>query len=323
MRGKRIKSPKGQDGTYHCIDRIVGGDFLFGNVEKEAFIRIMWEVAEFLSIRVGAYCVMGSHAHKMIETPAVIELSDQQLLEKIRKYKGPTSREARSFEKAMEFPGAALKMQRAKFIRRMGNISEFEKSHKQRFTCWYNKKHNRQGTLWMGRFKSLLVENIQSAKLALSSYIDLNPVRAGIVRDPKDFRFCGYAAALAGDKRCQSGILQLMDLETWQKAASEYRVNLMLKGFIPKPDKRGAINKTLLLETLKKNGSLPFSTLMRLRVRYFTEGLALGSQTFVANVFKRHRRQFGKTRKQTSFPVAEIEDSSLHVLNSIPKNPVC
>lgn len=323
MRGKRIKSPKGQDATYHCIDRIVGGDFLFGNVEKEVFTRMMWEVAEFLSITISGYCVMGSHAHKMIETPGVIELSDQQLLEKIRKYKGPASREARSFEKAMEFSGAALNMQRAKYLRRMGNISEFQKSLKQRFARWYNKRHNRQGTLWMERFKSVLVEGIQSAKLALSSYIDLNPVRAGIVQDPKDFRFCGYAAALAGDKRCQSAILRLMSLENWQSAAAEYRVNLMKKGFIPKPNKRGAINKTLLLETLKHNGSLPFSTLMRLRVRYFTEGLALGSEAFVTKVFKRHRKQFGKTRKRTSFPVQEIENSSLHVLNAIHKNPVC
>lgn len=323
MREKRIKSPKGQDGTYHCIDRIVGGDFLFGNVEKETFIGIMWEVAEFLSIRINGYCIMGTHAHKMIETPGVIELTDQQLLEKIQKYKGAASREARSFEKAMEFPGVALQLQRAKFMRRMGNISEFEKSLKQRFARWYNKRHNRRGTFWMERFKSVLVESIQSAQLVLSGYIDLNPVRAGIVQDPKDFRFCGYAAALAGDKRCQTAILRLMNLDNWQSAAAEYRVNLMKKGFIPKKDKRGAINKNLLLETLKHNGSLPFSTIMRLRVRYFTEGLALGSQTFVTKIFKRHREQFGKTRKQTSFPVAEIEDSSLHVLKAIPKNPVC
>ena len=44
------------------------------------------------------------------------------------------------------------------FAARMGDVSEFMKSVKQRFGIWFNKTHGRYGTLWADRFKSVLVE---------------------------------------------------------------------------------------------------------------------------------------------------------------------
>ena len=40
----------------------------------------------------------------------------------------------------------------------------------------------------------------------MAAYIDLNPVRASMVEDPKDYRFCGYGEAVAGDKRAKFGL---------------------------------------------------------------------------------------------------------------------
>ena len=71
---------------------------------------------------------------------------------------------------------------------------------KERITHYINKEHNRKGTLWDGRFKSPIVENTPEALLAVSTYIDLNPIRAGIVTKPEDYRWGGYAAALGGDQ---------------------------------------------------------------------------------------------------------------------------
>jgi hypothetical protein len=58
----------------------------------------------------------------------------------------------------------------------------------------------RQGTLWEERFKSVLVEGAGPALSVMAAYIDMNPVRAGLVSDPKDYRWCGNAAAVAGVK---------------------------------------------------------------------------------------------------------------------------
>ncbi len=55
------------------------------------------------------------------------------------------------------------------------------KELKQRFSRWYNRQTGRFGTLWAERFKSVLVEDHPANVETLAAYIDLNPVRAGLV----------------------------------------------------------------------------------------------------------------------------------------------
>ena len=65
----------------------------------------------------------------------------------------------------------------------MGDISIFMKELKQRFTLWFNKSHGRFGTIWAERFKSILVQERGRgfAALTVATYIDLNPLRAGLL----------------------------------------------------------------------------------------------------------------------------------------------
>jgi len=65
----------------------------------------------------------------------------------------------------------------------MYELSQFMKTFKQCFSIYYNSNHERRGTLWEERFKSVLVEESEYAQLVAGAYIDLNPVRAGIVKD--------------------------------------------------------------------------------------------------------------------------------------------
>jgi len=67
-------------------------------------------------------------------------------------------------------------------------LSEFIKEIKQSFSRYYNKRHHRRGTLWGERFKSLIVENGETLVNCLA-YIDLNPLRAGIVSRPEEYRW--------------------------------------------------------------------------------------------------------------------------------------
>lgn len=79
----------------------------------------------------------------------------------------------------------------------MHDLSEFMKTVLQRFTRWFNRTHSRMGTLWEERFKSVIVESGMAAR-TMAAYIDLNPVWAGMVEDPADYRWSGYGEAVGG-----------------------------------------------------------------------------------------------------------------------------
>jgi hypothetical protein len=118
----------------------------------------------------------------------------------------------------------------------MGDLSVFMKIIKQRFTQWYNGKNRRKGTLWEDRFRSVAVEiqdlaTLGAAARIVSAYIDLNPVRAGMVEDPAEYPWCGYARALVGEKESAKGLLRVWGKQRGLKGAlAEYRVYLFEEG---------------------------------------------------------------------------------------------
>ena len=88
----------------------------------------------------------------------------------------------------------------ARFTYRMHDLSEFMKGLLIRFTRWFNRVHSRSGTLWEERFKSVIVESGVASR-TMAAYIDLNPVRAGMVKDPADYRWSSYGEAVGGGKK--------------------------------------------------------------------------------------------------------------------------
>ena len=89
---------------------------------------------------------------------------------------------------------------RSRYTGRMHDLGGFMKSLLERFTKWFNRTHSRSGTLWGDRFKSVIVESGVAAR-TMAAYIDLNPVRAGMVQDPADYRWSSYGEAVVGGKK--------------------------------------------------------------------------------------------------------------------------
>jgi putative transposase len=59
------------------------------------------------------------------------------------------------------------------------------------YARWFNKRHQRTGTLFEGRFRSSVVETDRYA-LACMRYIEMNPVRAALVAEPSEFRWSSH-----------------------------------------------------------------------------------------------------------------------------------
>jgi putative transposase len=78
-----------------------------------------------------------------------------------------------------------------------GGISEMMQRLGRRYVAMFNRRHGRTGTLWEGRFKSSLVESDRHV-LACYRYIELNPVRAGIVAKPEVFRWSSHVGNAFG-----------------------------------------------------------------------------------------------------------------------------
>ena len=199
----------------------------------------------------------------------------------------------------------------------MGDVSAFMKELKQRFSIWYNHTHKRYGTLWAERFKSVLVEGSAAALRTVAAYIDLNPVRAGLVNDPKDYRFCGYAEALAGAKQAQGGIKSVNESKRIDSALEQYRMTLFGMGSSLSRSSQKAMSTEKARAVIAQGGKLPVPSLLRCRVRYMTDGAVLGSQEFVSSYFNAHRKNFGKRRKKSFYKMRGGDWGDLVVLRGL------
>jgi len=303
--------------TYHVMSRTCGGEVFFDDVEKEALRRLLWKLAEFSGVRLVTYCIIGNHFHALVEVPK------REIW--LERFSGPGG-ENKLFDHlrtlySREFVG--LLKQEIEELRRLGmdtlalarleaikkrfcDLSIFVKEVKERFSRWFNKRRGRKGTLWMDRYKSVMVEGKGEPLHTMAAYIDLNPVRAGLVEDPKDYRWCGYAEAVSGSRRAQRGLSKVTakPVDGWEQAggAEAYRCLLFSSGV----EIRDAQNENVVRQgvtanearqVLKEKGKLSNAELVRLRVRYFSDGLVLGSKEFVESVFTEHRDKFGPKRK--------------------------
>ena len=289
MRTRRLKV-SGTDSTYHVMTRTVNGERLFGDRHKEVLRKMIWQVADFSGVEVLTYCVMSNHFHVLVRVPVPGEVSDQELLRRYRVlYPEPTKYQTASIavmEQTLTAGGEEAEAIRRKLLARMSDVSEFMKAVKQRFSVWYNRSHQRYGTLWAERFKSVLVEGRGNPLQTMAAYIDLNPVRAGIVKDPKDYRFCGYAEAVVGHAPARKGLKsiwadRLGAAKAPEKKAPEMHRELMF-GERANDRELAAPERERLLQALEDGKvMLPRASALRCRVRYFSDGAILGSQEYV------------------------------------------
>jgi REP element-mobilizing transposase RayT len=288
------------------MSRVVNRDFIFGDSEKEFFRTTMRKLEAFTGIRVLTYCIMSNHWHILLEVPTLAVIDDETLFARLNAFypKQRASDILREFGQAAKYAEETgkdfwLSELRIRYGSRMGDLSVFVKELKERFSKWYNRRHGRRGTLWEERFKSVLVEDSEHAISTMAAYIELNPVRAGLVEDPRDYRFCGYAEAVAGGKEARAGIeeiLFMMGQEAgWRTLAAKYRVYLFSTGEMT--DERSGFDPEKVRQVIEEGGELSHHELMRCRVRYFSDGVALGSKAFLEEVFAQHRSFFGERRK--------------------------
>ena len=341
MRMRRFKVPADQSsGFYHCLSRVVDRRFIFQATEKEHYVALLRECAAFCRVRILTFCVLSNHFHILIEVPRRPESAllpgPEEIVADLRRLSGHQDPDAvqqrlQMFREANDADGLAGYL--ATFHARMYDLSAFMKLLKQRFSQWYNRRTGRKGTLWEERFKSVLVEGAGRALMSMAAYIDLNPVRAGIVKDPKDYRWSGYGEAVAGGKQARRGVQRLAQVlgggqePSPSDSLAVYRVHLYREGNEERESigedgrpLRGALSREEAVKVLVTKGRLPMAEYLRCRVRYFCDGAVFGGQDFVEGVFRAYRERFGPNRKTGARPLSGLTARGLYVLRDLRQN---
>ena len=320
---------------YHCISRVVDRRFVLGPEEKEKFRALMRIYEMFSGCRVSAYCLMDNHFHILLEVPAMFGggISDEELLKRLSAIYG----EAFVAGVAMELADARCQVAQGlademvvvkrihdRFTYRMHDLGEFMKGLLQRYTQWHNRKHSRTGRLWEDRFKSVIVEDGVAAR-TMAAYIDLNPVRAGKVKEPAEYRWSSYGEAIGGGSKghgrtARAGLVRAWgahqgmeaDANLWVGEISRSYRKLLMGNAIERSEERvtrkGVVERKVWRKGTERKhsgggrdahskGEIPFGTMLRCRIRYFTDGAVIGSRDFVNEAFERSRSRFGSKRR--------------------------
>lgn len=323
---------------YHCVSRVVDRRFVFEDAEREQFRIYLRMYENFSGCRILSYCIMSNHFHILLEVPPMPQggLTDEELLKRLRAIYSDAVvsladkelREAR--EKGLMDYAEQIHQ---RYTYRMHDLSQFMKTVLQRMTRWYNLCNQRKGTLWEERYKSVIVEDGTASRM-MAAYIDLNPVRAGMVNDPAEYRWSSYGEAVGGGakgngKKAREGLVRAcmshkgagFEAEKWKEVSRVYRKMLGLalerkagraKEMVEtaKAKKLCAVTKKSLEKGAKPDANavrmadhdtvlpeLKMAAILCYRLRYFTAGAVIGSKEFVNEAFASAKERFGARRK--------------------------
>ena len=115
--------------------------------------------------------------------------------------------------------------------------------------------------------------------------------------DPKDYRWCGYAEAVAGEKAARCGISGFLQGKGWRTVGAEYRQMLFVKSGVAGCSDKKELDRETIRKAVEEDGELALAEILRLRIRCFSDGVALGSKEFVNSIHAEFRDRFGKTRE--------------------------
>lgn len=193
---------------YHCVSRCVRRSFLCGKdivTKKDYEHRRGWVERKILSltkifcIDVCAYAVMSNHYHLVLHLNkrSALSLSHEEIIEKWglghkiplllqlwQKGKISSPAEEKKCIQVIE-----------KWRERLWSLSWFMKELNYDIACRANQEDNCTGHFWESRFKSQAILD-EKALAAAMTYVDLNPVRAGVSQTPEQSEYTSFKARI-------------------------------------------------------------------------------------------------------------------------------
>jgi len=269
---------KEEDAVYHVMSRTALDGYVMGDVEKDFLLNLIKRLSSVYFAEVLGFCLMGNHFHLLVRMRPGSEFSKAEIKRRFRLYYGNDDK------RELEEEGIPALQEK------WGSLSEFVKEIKQGFSRYYNRRHHRKGFFWSERFKSVIVDNGETLINCLA-YIDLNPIRAGIVEKPEEYRWCslGYHAQTHNRDRFLSTDFGLREfaVKSAKVRLAYYRRFVYEKG-------------GLIKEVEDRSKGLDFSGVdrFRYRTRYFTDSGIIGTKEFVSRFYQAFKGNFSSKHEK-------------------------
>lgn len=295
---KALKHIEQETAYYHCVSEVLQERRLIDS-EKEILRQTIRKVADFCGVDLLTYSLQDQRINIFIRIPKRPALSDQLIFTRVKSLYSADRASALStsvHELRDEGRNTEADDLLKKYTDKMYNRSQFIKMFTERFTQGFNRRTKSRGTLWAVSNKTMLIEPSPEAISMMAAYIELSALRAGLVKDPALYPFCGYGEACAGNNTARQGIadicLILGHKGDWASINSVYRKQMLFDQEAPHSLSRNRIQKIL-----DARGKLSRAQLLRCELRYLSDGIILGSREFVENNFEKNLEQFGPKRK--------------------------
>jgi hypothetical protein len=241
---------------------------------------------------------MGNHFYLLVRVIFEHKFTDDEILKRYEDFYG----DERIFTEGL-VPSLRLKL---------SNLSEFMREIKVGFARFYNRRHNRRGYFWGDRFKSVIVEN-GGTLINCLAYIDLNPLRAGLVERPEQYRWnsLGYHVQTNNQDNFLSTDFGLKEfnVKSQKERIRRYRQYVYEAGSINPPE-AGSTN-IIGGKVFKKERSREFelskSDRFRYRTRYFTDSGIIGSKEFVSTNYQRFKNLFEAKHEKKPKPIKGLD----------------
>jgi putative transposase len=280
-----------QVAVYHVMSRTALDGYPLQAFEKDYLVDLIKRMANLFFTEIFGYCVMGNHFHVLVKTIPEHHFTDDEVKKRLVRFYG---------EKKTPVDETQLPMMRQK----LASLSEFVREIKVNFTRFYNKRNGRRGYFWGDRFKSLIVESGETLVNCLA-YIDLNPVRAGIVDKPEDYRWnsLGYHLQTGNKDGFLSTDFGLatFNVKSKKERVRRYRKYVYEAGAIQPGDKpfTRTIPERIVGKERKKHYEIRRTDRFLCRTRYFTDSGIIGSREYVLATYRqfKHLFQSGQERK--------------------------
>ena len=220
---------------YHCIARCVRRAFLCGDDpysgatydhRRQWFVDRLRAAAEVFAIDVCAYAILSNHFHVVlrIDPERAAALSDNAVLIRTGKFFPHVARAVR------ELPQPAQAARIARLRDRLTDISWFMRVINEHVARRANKEDECTGHFWEGRFKSQALLD-EAALYTCMSYVDLNPVRAGLAKSLEGSDHTSIQSRLRASSKSRGAEIPLVGLRT-KARASRGCLNMRLVDYV-------------------------------------------------------------------------------------------